>query len=100
MRYTLIALMLMGGMAMAQDAPRKYSLNEIDEMRSYIETLHMVCRPANYSVFYGQENQSAKVENELRTYLMAGVGPSDIKEKAEKYKSDCAQNPRSFLSPN
>jgi hypothetical protein len=64
---------------------RAYTISEIDAMRTAVRSL-MTKRT------YFSENRNAwaetcpdedVVENRLRTYMMAGVDPADLKAKAE-----------------
>lgn len=60
-------------------AARAYTLAEVDSMREAIAALE-------YRYIMRSENQSAfdrKVENQLRTYMMAGVEPFELEAKVE-----------------
>jgi hypothetical protein len=55
--------------------PRRYSLVEIDGMREDIHRSY----PSGFS-YYGPE-RAAEVELKLRTYMMAGIDPAEVREK-------------------
>jgi hypothetical protein len=71
------------GRGMSEILPRKYSVAEIDEMRALVEREF----PVSYSCgpFGGLMKRNpefdASIEDRLRTYILAGLGPEDLKER-------------------
>lgn len=54
---------------------RKYSVAEIDRMR---EAIRLKLEPRGSVFTYNEGELSARVEDRLRTYMMAGVDPADV----------------------
>ena len=67
---------------MTDKLSRKYTPTEVDEMRACVETL-MTDQLERYSFYtedgYARDNQ--KIEDRLRTYLLAGIAPSALKNR-------------------
>lgn len=60
---------------------RKYSISEIDAMRESVSTLmlaiaHYQCAP-----------DERRVEDKLRTYLIAGVSPEELAAEAKAHRA-------------
>lgn len=55
--------------------PRRYSLEEIDAMRADIGSSY----PSGVS--YNMGERSREIEDQLRTYMMAGIAPSELAKK-------------------
>ena len=79
---------------------RRYSVHEIDEMRRHLYSIEYanqrwpVCEPG--TVYWGsipdykaeEDARSRRVEDQLRTYMMGGIDPEDLSDKAEKAMAD------------
>lgn len=63
-------------------AARKYTAAEISEMRGHVTYLN-----THNGVSYYPAERDAKIERELRTYIMAGAEPSELADKV-KAKSE------------
>jgi hypothetical protein len=61
------------------DSPRKYSLAEIDKMRSALNII--LIRPNSC---YDSAVAKETIERRLRTYLLAGIDPEELFEKARR----------------
>lgn len=53
---------------------RKYTAEDVSLMRSYMETIRISIVPYNKD----------KLEQELRTYIIAGVEPEELRQLAQK----------------
>jgi hypothetical protein len=62
---------------------RKYSLTEIDAMRDAIGYLRL-----SRFMFMDQVKSSALIEEQLRTYMMAGIAPEELIEAGKKAEAD------------
>ncbi len=58
---------------------RKYSLDEIDKMRGALRTLCI-----HLEVPYLPKEKNAEIEDQLRTYMLNGTDPDELKEHATK----------------
>jgi len=79
---------------------RKYSVSEIDRMRVALANIENSNSywPSPYDGDSGAlcwfpgidyAAQSARIEDQLRTYLIGGVSPEELGEKAEKAEAAC-----------
>jgi hypothetical protein len=59
---------------------RKYSLKDIDSMRVSIRTM-LTIGNGSYKV----DEKNAEIENRLRTYMMAGIEPADLRKAESDY---------------
>jgi hypothetical protein len=57
---------------------RKYSINEIDQMRRHVEYLVLPVPGGCYT----QADIGKEVESRLRAYMDAGIDPADLAAKA------------------
>ena len=68
---------------------RKYSIREIDKMRAKVENKWLWgCFDGNpssgcWSRTYNREEKIKAVEEMLRTYIVAGLGPEDLVDPKE-----------------
>lgn len=63
---------------------RKYSISEIDKMRGAVR---LKLQPGPMQP-YNDAELSARVEDQLRTYMMAGVDPDELVKDAGGWLSD------------
>jgi hypothetical protein len=56
--------------------PRKYSVSEIDQMRSAVSIMF----PITYNA------KAAEIEDRLRTYMIAGTDPDELEQSAKEYR--------------
>ena len=61
------------------DVERKYTYNEIEEIRRYLTSIAYLP-----SGCYNSEERARRVEDELRTAILAGVEPWEIKMACEE----------------
>lgn len=59
---------------------RKYSLSEIDEMRQLVR---QILEPPPMTPYFERE-LAASAEDRLRTYMLAGVEPQELRAKASQ----------------
>jgi len=57
---------------------RAYTVNEIDQMRKYIKR---IAYPFNE--VYNAKERRQDIEHRLRTYMMAGISPDELKAQLE-----------------
>ena len=64
---------------------RKYTLDEIDRMRSLVESKYLFgtfrtfgADRGGFSRSYNETEKVKCIEEELRTYMLAGLGPDDL----------------------
>jgi len=64
---------------------RKYSIDELDIMRKCIITLYAPRPSSDYSQGYPNiRNWAQSVEDTLRTFMVNGTSPEELKEKCIK----------------
>jgi len=65
---------------------RKYSYNEIEEMRKIVFKLEKGSFPESdsYPDYPAEHNWGLICEEKLRTYLLASVSPDDLRKKLKK----------------
>lgn len=76
---------------------RAYTVAEIDEMRGFVETLvrgvgHWTVMPSGglmgrYLDHMNQREYDACIEGRLRTYMVNGTAPDELREAADKIKN-------------
>jgi hypothetical protein len=65
---------------------RKYSLGEIDRMRRCVHELSIEYMMDGPKVSCFRLPADAKVEERLRTYLIAGTSPEELEDAVQKLK--------------
>src|SRR5579863_2515949 len=72
---------------------KSYTLNEIDAMREYVKKLLL---PNAYfthtSYLHERIEVKEQIEQRLRTYMMAGISPDELKTKADKKNENDYKN--------
>ena len=72
----------------------KYSIDEIDRMRAAIWELNHIhghfVTPGSCEEFMSR--QLAKIEDQLRTYMLNGTTPEELEEAAQSYTKKAIQN--------
>lgn len=66
---------------------RKYTLDEIDRMRNImhkLQTCEVYSDGSSYE-WWATEKQLAAIENQLRTYLAAGIKPKELDKRWKKF---------------
>lgn len=76
---------------------RKYSLAEIDSMCRYVSDILTDWQySADGKSASGPGRSSSEVEDRLRTYMLNGTEPDELRERAQARHEDAKQAARSF----
>jgi len=71
---------------------RAYTLNEIDRMRAAVRALNEpLMFPGVLYQFSPEHDRYVIAEDQLRTYMLGGVDPKDLEEKARARYSEHAK---------